>query len=85
LSVIDAGYDTGIDTWTALPAPAPICMPVNDTAWVPTVFAPAVPQLAMPVGVQVAPGAAITTALGSVSANVMPVPFDGPPLVTVTT
>src|SRR6185436_6031249 len=83
--VIDAGYDTGMPTCSEFPAPAPTCMPVNDTACVPTVFAPAVPQLAVPVGVQVTPGAAIVTTLGSVSAKVMPVPFDGPVLVIVTT
>ena len=76
---------TGIVTCALLPAPAAICMPVNEMACDPIAFAPALPQLAVPMGAQLTPGAAITARSGSVSANETPVAFDGPVLVTVMT
>ena len=67
---------------TSLPAPAAIDMPVNDTEPVPIVFAPAVPQDAVPVGAQLTPGARMVTPDGSGSLKLRFVAFDGPALVT---
>ena len=60
-------------------------MAVNETVEVPIVFAPALPQDAVPAGVQVTPGARIVTPAGSASPKLRFVAFDGPALVTTIT